>query len=87
MEDEPGVPGADPQDTRRRLAAEVQELRGALRLVATGAASRVTLAGLRFGDELAARFGAEAEAQGIRLEPLFWPEDKGCDLVVRRIDD
>jgi hypothetical protein len=87
MEDELRVPSPDPDETRRRLAAEMQEVSGALALVASGEASRVTLSGLRFGDELTARFSADAEAAGIRLEPLFWPDDSGCDLVVRRIDE
>ena len=87
MESELRTPGPDPEETRRRLAAEMQEVRGALALVASGAASRVTLAGLRFGDELTARFSQEAAAAGIRIEPLFWPDDAGCDLIVRRIDE
>jgi hypothetical protein len=36
---------------------------------------------------VARRFRAEAAAKGIRLEPILWPEDAGCDLVVRRIDE
>ena len=56
-------------------------------LVASGGASRVTLTGLRFGDELTARFRPDAEAAGVLLEPIFWPDDAGCDLIVRRIDE
>jgi hypothetical protein len=81
------APKPDPEETRRRLAAEVQEVRGALALVASGGASRVTLTGLRFGEELMARFNHHAEAEGIRLEPIFWPDDAGCDLIVRTIDE
>jgi hypothetical protein len=87
MESEFRDPSPDPGETRRRLAAEMQEVSGALAMVASGEASRVTLTGLRFGDELTARFSPEAEAAGIRLEPLFWPDDAGCDLIVRRIDE
>src|ERR1035437_2197896 len=36
----------DPEETRRRLAAEMHEVRGALALVASGGASRGTLTGL-----------------------------------------
>jgi hypothetical protein len=87
MEDEFRSPQPDPDETRRRLAAEIQEVRGALALVASGGASRVTLTGLRFGDELTARFRPDAEAAGVLLEPIFWPDDAGCDLIVRRIDE
>jgi hypothetical protein len=47
----------------------------------------MTLSGLRFGEELARRFLAEAAAKGISLEPIPWPEDAGCDLIVRRMDE
>jgi hypothetical protein len=77
----------DPEETRRRLSSEVAEIEAAIALVASGAASRITLTGLRFGEQLARRFRAEAVAKGIRLEPLPWPEDAGCDLIVRRIDE
>jgi hypothetical protein len=77
----------DPEETRRRLTSEVTEVESAIELVGSGAASRITLSGLRFGEQLARRFRAEAQSQGIRLEPLPWPEDAGCDLIVRRIDE
>jgi hypothetical protein len=80
-------PKADPDETVRRLAAEVQEVRSALAMVASGGASRVTLTGLRFGEELMARFTHHAEAEGIVLEPIYWPDDAGCDLIVRAIDE
>lgn len=77
----------DPGETRRRLSSEVTEIEGAIAMVRAGAASRITLTGLKFGEELARRFHADAEAKGIRLEPIPWPEDAGCDLIVRRIDE
>jgi hypothetical protein len=78
---------SDPEDTRRRLSSEIAEVEGAIALVASGSASRITLSGLRFGEEVARRFRAEAAAKGLRLEPIPWPEDAGCDLIVRRIDE
>lgn len=77
----------DPEETRRRLTSEVAEVEGAMELVASGAASRITLSGLKFGDELARRFRMDAQSRGLRLEPILWPEDAGCDLIVRRIDE
>jgi hypothetical protein len=76
-----------PEETRRRLTSEVAEVEAAIALVASGSASSVTLTGLRFGEQVARRFRAEATANGIRLEPILWPEDAGCDLIVRRIDE
>ena len=77
----------DTDETRRRLTSEVAEVEGAIALVASGSASRVTLSGLKFGEQLAGRFRVEARSQGVVLEPIPWPEDAGCDLIVRRIDE
>jgi hypothetical protein len=78
---------ADPAETRRRLTSEIAEVESAIALVASGSASRITLTGLKFGEQLAHRFQAEARSKGLRLEPIIWPEDEGCDLIVRRIDE
>jgi hypothetical protein len=77
----------DAEETRRRLVSEVAEVEGAIALVTSGSASRITLSGLKFGEELARRFRAEARSKGLQLEPIPWPEDAGCDLIVRRIDE
>ena len=77
----------DPEETRRRLTSEVAEVEGAIAMVASGAASRVTLSGLKFGEQLARRFHVDAQSKGLRLEPIIWPEDAGCDLIVRRIEE
>ncbi|HEX7495776.1 MAG TPA: hypothetical protein VF349_04005 [Candidatus Limnocylindrales bacterium] len=77
----------DPEETRRRLTSEVAEVESAIALVASGAASRITLSGLKFGEQLARRFRAEAHLRGLRLDPLPFPDDAGCDLIVRKIDD
>ncbi|MGA3030357.1 MAG: hypothetical protein ABSE58_06440 [Candidatus Limnocylindrales bacterium] len=77
----------DSEETRRRLASEVAEIESAMALVDSGSASRITLTGLRFGEELARRFRADATSKGLLLEPILWPEDAGCDLIVRRIDE
>ena len=78
---------ADSEETRRRLTSEVAEIEGAIEMVASGSASRVTLAGLKFGEQLAGRFRAEAQSKGVALDPIPFPEDAGCDLIVRRIDE
>jgi hypothetical protein len=86
--DEPRTTASpDPEETRRRLTSEVGEVESAIALVASGSASRITLTGLRFGEALADRFGVDAQLKGVLLEALPWPDDTGCDLTVRRIDD
>ena len=76
-----------PEETRRRLTSEVAEVESAISLVASGAASRITLSGLKFGEEVAKRFRADAQSKGVRLDPLPFPDDAGCDLIVRRTDE
>ncbi len=83
----PATPSPDAEETRRRLTSEIAEVESAISLVASGTASRITLSGLRFGEQLARRFRAEARVRGLRLDPIPWPEDAGCDLIVRPIDD
>lgn len=89
MERDPGPVTAtpNPEETRRRLTSEVAEVEGAIELVASGSASRITLSGLKFGEQLARRFQADAQSKGVHLDPLLFPDDAGCDLIVRRIDE
>ena len=77
----------DPEETRRRLTSEVAEVESAIALVASGAASRITHSGQRFGEEVAKRFRADARSKGVRIDPILFPDDAGCDLIVRTIDD
>jgi hypothetical protein len=78
---------SDSDATRLRLTSEVAEVEAAIALVSSGAALSVTLSGLRFGEQVAKRFAEEAGLKGIALEPIVWPEDEGCDLIVRMIDE
>jgi hypothetical protein len=79
-----GAPGG--WTTAERLARELQDIEAAIELVRTGAASSVTLSGLRFTEAVLAQLGAQVQREGIALDPLYWPEDAGCDVTVRRID-
>lgn len=72
--------------TTRRLAVEVRDVESAIALVRSGAASTVTLTGLRFAEAVLRRLGPEVQGEGIVLDPLYWADDSGCDLVVRRTD-
>lgn len=76
----------DRVETSEKLASEVQEVETAISLVLAGAAERVTLTGLRFGQELVDQLAVRTLGQGVALDPVYWPEDAGCDLTVRRRD-
>ncbi len=78
---------SDLDETRRQIAFEMRNVTGAVALVASGGATRVTVAGLRFGEQVVAQLQAEAAAEGIRLEPVYWDDDAGCDVIARKIDD
>ena len=69
-----------------RLRAEYADVRAAIAVVAQGSSSRVTLSGLRFGEQLLARLAPEARMAGVALVPSWWPDDAGCDLTVCRVD-
>jgi hypothetical protein len=61
---------------------ELARVAAAIELVATGPARRVTLAGLRFGESLAAHVESAAHARGVLVRPL-WPMGDGpVDLLV-----
>ena len=72
--------------TAERLVSEVRDVESAIAMVRSGSASRVTLTGLRFAEAVLGELAADAQREGITLEPVYWPEDAGCDVVVRRID-
>jgi hypothetical protein len=77
----------DRDDTERRLDVELGDVRAAIALVARGAATRVTVGGLRFGEQVVALLRAEARAKGVVLDPNYWFEDSGCDVIARVADD
>jgi hypothetical protein len=79
----------DPLDARqvgRRLDAEIGEVRAAILLVARGTASRVRIVGLTFGDAVIDALRDDATRHHVRLEPVYGPDDTGCDVTVVAID-
>jgi hypothetical protein len=65
---------------------ELARITAAIDLVAARPGSRVTLAGLRFGEVLLPRVEGGARARGIRILPI-WPMGDGpVDLVVEAAD-
>jgi hypothetical protein len=73
-------------ETEQELEREVAEVENAMALVRSGGASVVSVANLRFGEQVLAQIRAAGGDWGVRLEALPWPEDAGCDLEVRRVD-
>ena len=65
---------------------ELARVAAAIDLVAARPGSRVTLAGLRFGESLLPRVEAAARDRGIRVRPI-WPMGDGpVDLVIEAVD-
>jgi hypothetical protein len=74
------------RSTADRLASELREVEAAIALIRSGAATTVSLAGLRFAEPVLRELAEQAQRDGIALEPIYWPEDAGCDVTVRRLD-
>ena len=77
----------DPADdiATNRLAAELADVEASVTLVATGVASRITLTGLHFGQELTELLAGPAAARGVLLEASFWPDDTSGDVHVSHV--
>jgi hypothetical protein len=68
------------------LDHELNLVREAIAMVAAGAAPRVIVGGLHFGEALLATAGGLAAEAGVRLVPLWMPDDAGADIAIERID-
>ena len=64
------------------LDGEMRLIEDAVRLVASGNAPRVTLAGLRFGEALMHRATFIASEHGVRIVPEWFDDEAGADIVV-----
>jgi hypothetical protein len=71
----------------RTLEHEMDLVREAIAMVASGRSRRVIIGGIRFGEALLAPARAMASEAGVRLVPLWMPDDAGADIAVERIDD
>jgi hypothetical protein len=81
---EPDLPAS--AEIAREVDRELAEVEAAIALVRSGGAAEVSITNLRFGEEVLRQIRARGADRGVRLEPLPWPEDTGCDIDVRRID-
>jgi hypothetical protein len=67
------------------LEQEMRLIREAIAMVASGAAPRVVLAGISFGETLLDSGRRLALDAGVRLVPLWRADEAGADLAVERI--
>jgi hypothetical protein len=72
---------------RRTLECEMTLVREAIAMVASGGSRRVVVGGLRFGEALIVPARGLATEAGVRLVPLWMPDDAGADIAVEWIDD
>ena len=70
----------------RTLEQEMNLVRDAIAMVASGAAPRVIVGGLRFGEALLSSSQHLATEAGVRLVPIWVPDDAGADIAVERFD-
>jgi hypothetical protein len=71
----------------RALEHEMDLVREAIAMVAGGGSRRVVVGGLHFGESLLAPARGMAAEAGVRVVPLWIPDDAGADIAVERIDD
>jgi len=71
----------------RTLEQEMALVREAIAMVASGASPRVVVGGLHFGEALLTLAGPAAAEAGVRIVPLWMPDDAGADISVERIAD
>jgi hypothetical protein len=69
------------------LEREMNLVRQAIAMVASGASRRVVVGGLQFGEELLVPARGLATEAGVRLVPLWMPDDAGADIAIERIND
>jgi hypothetical protein len=62
-------------------------VREAIAMVAGGASPRVVVGGLHFGETLLTLARPAATEAGVRIVPLWMPDDAGADIAVERIGD
>jgi hypothetical protein len=79
-----GPSGFDEHQAITTLEHELRLVTEAIEMVASGRAPSVTLAGIRFGDQILARARREADASGVTIRELFAADESGVDLRVER---
>lgn len=79
----PSKPDLNRRQTRRAIRREIRLVEGAIALVASGGAPRVTVGGLAFGAQLLPLFAAKARQQLVEVHELWSPWSDVCQVEVR----
>jgi len=72
-------------DLRQAIDREVDLVSSAIDLVATGGAPSATIAGLRLAAPVLEIVTPGAKVRGVRVEPLWGPDETTCDIRVSRM--
>ncbi|HYM82978.1 MAG TPA: hypothetical protein VEY67_02355 [Candidatus Dormibacteraeota bacterium] len=66
---------------------ELELVRGAIVMVASGGSSRVSVGGLRFGEQLLEPARRLARAAGVVVIPLWSADEAGAGIAIVRADE
>ena len=72
----------DQRVAQRAIERELDLVNGAIELVASGGSRRVTVAGLRFGEQLLSEVEPRAQASHVIVRSLWSPNGPNCDIAV-----
>ncbi len=72
----------DQMVARRAIERELNLVNGAIELVASGGSRRVTVAGLRFGEQLLSQIEPLARASRVNVRSLWSPNGPHCDIAI-----
>jgi hypothetical protein len=64
------------------IGAALMSLRARIAVVKSGAARQVVINGV-MGEHLLPAAGALARRENVAIEPAWWPDHGGCDIVIR----
>jgi hypothetical protein len=78
-------PSLDTDTVRARLDHEHRLVSEAIFLVSSGASPRVTVAGLRYGEQILEAVRPLAAARRVRLIPIWTTDESGADVQVERM--
>lgn len=83
-----GRTGSAPEDPAlRTLAQELDIVRGAVEMVASGGSPRIVIGSLRFGDELIEPARRMAIGTRVRIVPIWTTDEAGAAIAIERTSD
>jgi hypothetical protein len=77
----------DAEGAYRTLDHELDIVRGAIEMVASGGAPRILISSLRFGEQLIEPARRMANGTGVRIVPLWTTDEGGAGIAVERADE